>query len=997
MQEIFIDKAPTDDEKTIKTIAMWTTALMNTSGGLIVLYSNNPDSDKKRDHWIMGFESVLINNWIPESTFQSHVRFQYLEMGDQFRIYMFVCKVPHVITFTYNAYGRRAAGITPIRDGSRIEEMLTETRHIPEEDNYASALKHLTKDHPFYFNDPIPTGHRENQIIEFKHCYYTGASGKTDLIFFDAKELNRRLRGYFEYFSAFANTHGGSLVLGVEEGGKIPVIRGFQVVENQKKEEQRIINYLSQELSMCIWHADPDYQPCMGNDWDICFHDVIQDGNPNRKIIEILIPKHVGGMLLRSPIYYKVSDNGKNLVWNIKHDEETNAKQKKSFEDWKMHFHTGTTSSLTNDNQDYFRQHIESEVKQKQVSGDAVPDDGAGVYSDESAVNSSTETQDHTDESVENKLPKSFKDSESEYKTDISVNGLNLKDCCSLKMAKHMQNLSHTKAWYPAVEILRKLYPAYLDGVFKFINGREWSGVASVMDNAVMGMTTESEERTLHIDDYVLVCRVLIARTSESPTLVYCMKNTSTNNIRKEATSRVVEYALQDARKLKKEFLLLTINSSHQFQLFHFDVEVLILSREGDVHTLWDSTWKTSQPVEYPAVDSKVQYSIACNGLAERLLKTRADVKDRYGEILIEHLTEAQARILFETKERVLIVSGKSGTGKTVIALHLVHEALGRGCTGQDVLYICSGVGLREFITSQVHCHAVVVEKTDCLSQEVHRCLQKAKLVIVDDVHAIALGDNWKDDTLDLYKILFTCASKGTCEVAIFFDNEQDYKNRLPFEFDKRLRGVAEATEGMLPEHIKIVTLTERIRNSQEINRFMQANQNQANIPGTISCLNELRGDDILYEYIGDNVVETANIIHAKLHALKKKYSPRSIAILCDDSDQLQTTKALLKETFHRKFQDGKTYPITHTVMCKLDDFMGLEADAILFLLPKVFVRDKTMVNWKYINFVSSRARVRLELLLLWEPSLLLRSEVQKLTNLLDLFKTVSIYTVSID
>ncbi len=53
----------------------------------------------------------------------------------------------------------------------------------------------------------------------------------------------------------------------------------------------------------------------------------------------------------------------------------------------------------------------------------------------------------------------------------------------------------------------------------------------------------------------------------------------------------------------------------------------------------------------YPtSVDNEIQYDIACNGLAEGLLKRRSAVKDRYGEILVEHLTATQARILFETK-----------------------------------------------------------------------------------------------------------------------------------------------------------------------------------------------------------------------------------------------------------------------------------------------------------------------------------------------------------
>ena len=599
--------------------------------------------------------------------------------------------------------------------------------------------------------------------------------------------------------------------------------------------------------------------------------------------------------------------------------------------------------------------------------------------------------RDSEDSTEEIKLPKSFRESKSQYKSDIAVHALSLKHCCSVKMATFIQKLGHIKAWYPPSETLWKRFPAdccYMKAI-EFVDAKTWNGVASVIDFD-MESTSESVDCRSVLDNFRLVCRVLIARTSEPPTLMYFIHDRSTTacaEIPQESTTKLVKYALGDARKLKKEFLKSTVNRSHQTQLFHLDVEVQLIPGEGEITTVWDSTWENSQTVAYPPVDSEVQYSIVCNGLAERLLKTRSTVKDRYGEILIEHLTEAQAKMLLDRNERVLIVNGKSGTGKTIVALHLVQEALRQGHTSQDGLYICSSEGLMDFINSQVPCHTVVLEKTDSLSQDIQTTLQEAKLVIVDDVHAMSLGDNWEENPSHLYKILFTQASNCNCEVAIFFDAEQDYQDRLPPGFEKRLRSVAEATDGMLPEHIKIITLTERIRNSQEISRFMQANQSQAKIPGTISCLSELSGDGIVYEYIGGSVKQITNILNAKLDVLQRRYKPRSIAILCDESDQFHTLQDTLKRKFGRTFQEDRAYPIQHTVMCKLDDFMGLEADVVLFLFVETFVTDKSTVYWKYINFISSRAKLRLEFLLLRKP---VKDKERNLTNFLELFNTVS-------
>ncbi len=318
VQRVQMDKSPKDDERTSREIAKWTTAFMNTSGGLVVLYCNKPDSDQQRDRWLMGLESVLISNWIPESTFQSLIRFQYLEIGDQLRIYMFVGKASHKVTFTYNAFGRQATGIRPIKDAARIRQMLGETYNSSEAVKCHSAIKELLAEaQSLKVDDPIPVQYRENETIEFKHCY-RDKSNKKELDSFGAEEFRQRLQGdegYIEIISAFANTHGGSLVLGVEEGGKFPVARGFKIAEDQKP---RITNCLNAELDKCLWHGDPAYKPCLGRDWEILYHDVIDQAATPKQLIEICVPKHGGGMLLRSPMYYQIDKYGA-IDSNVKH------------------------------------------------------------------------------------------------------------------------------------------------------------------------------------------------------------------------------------------------------------------------------------------------------------------------------------------------------------------------------------------------------------------------------------------------------------------------------------------------------------------------------------------------------------------------------------------------------------------------------------------------------------------------------------------------------
>ncbi len=86
-----------------------------------------------------------------------------------------------------------------------------------------------------------------------------------------------------------------SLMLGVEESGKFPVVRGFPTTENQEEDEKCITEYLKKILQKCIWHWDPDYKPEKGKDWN-------EENGRERKIIEIGIAKHSGGVFIQSPV-----------------------------------------------------------------------------------------------------------------------------------------------------------------------------------------------------------------------------------------------------------------------------------------------------------------------------------------------------------------------------------------------------------------------------------------------------------------------------------------------------------------------------------------------------------------------------------------------------------------------------------------------------------------------------------------------------------------------
>ncbi len=961
----------------IQNIAKQITALMNTSGGLILLYHVYKDKteahyDKDRDKWIMGFEKLLSDNWISESLLRPVIRYKYLylEADGEFRIYIFVCRSRALSTFQFNAYSRLAASVRKfhVNDFPRVQELLDESHSTARVNRCRSQIKHILElTGTLKFGKSIPATHCESDTIEFKHCYNDHKS-QEELKEFNADKLNKRLDNNMDCLCAFANTQGGSLVLGVKEGGKFPVVRGFPIAQNQEDEERKLKEELEDKLNLCIWHADEDYKPIRHQDWDVHYHKVLGDVT-ERRMIEVCIAKHSGGMFLRAPVFYDVPDN-----W------EGEISKREDFILWKKLFlATRAPNSERRDTPRNLKKHEKNHST------------GTGLHGQEERA--AQEQPVIGEASVEVKAPKSFNESQSEYKSDIVVHGIRTHDCCTKHMAERLKKVKGD-IWYPSERYVRAQLPrdARSGKLISFLQDKKSEGLVSVI----------KMEGNYEIPDaYSEMCHLLKISEREAPLLMCCITSKYQGEIPETDKENLVAYALDSGRVLKRKFVMSIANQQYSC-VFHFDIELLRVSADEGVTPV--SVWKSVdvQPVIYPTESQDKQYTVACNGLSEYLLRKEDFVQSRYGKILTVHLTEEQAAIVNDitNRKRVLIVNGKSGTGKTIIALHLAMEAMKEG-SGQHVIYICSNEGLKSFIEyrlsrvyqkgereSRPPYYVMVLKSTGGFSSQ-KTILENAGLIIVDDVHDIQLDEGWESNTDDLYRMLFTCSAKKKNRVAIFFDPEQDYKKHLPDDFDKTLRNMAEKIPDLTNE-IEIKTLQERIRNTQAINRFMQANQNQAKIDGKIKCLNERQGDDIIYEYIGSNVDESADILNAKLDGLEGKFGARSVAILCDDDEQMIDMKKILADQFKRRFQDANIYPIEHTVMCSIEDFGGQEAEVILFLLPRKIRAENIKENWKYVNIISSRAIERLEFLLPWKLEEKNVEEQKILNDLLELFKTVS-------
>ncbi len=965
------------DKSTGEEIAQWLTALMSTSGGLVVLYSNRGESDKRRDQWLMKLKDHVTTKWITNPIYRSLIQYKYMKTKEgQIRIYLFVSKSSSIVTFEYNAYGRHATGIEPMIDKEEVRKLLGDVRQGTTDAVCTSQLKELLgARRSFYHNEEIPTEYCESQTIEFKH-YSWDDKDSNDVEFVASKIMSNLHRDdeLLRNVSAFANTVGGSLILGVKEGGKNPAVIGFRTTVNQGKEESDLTRDLENCLShSCVWSGNHDYQPVRGTDWDVFYYNVSHPGCKPRKVIEIRVLRHSGGMFVKPPTCCVANDNGNPVPL--------------TFQEWRERL-------CPTKKKDKGNQHIQTHVRASEDSPKELPDSSQPSTS-KSISNVTTGAGDLPDsqhsETVNVKVQKSFEGEE----VEITIHDLKLQDCCTGKMAKYLADHQGEKVWYPSVVATRMKNSDRIqyESLVKYINKTDWCGIATVIE-------IEREPSNQGYGSYTnvcLLCYVLIVPTKAHPKLIYCFGVDALQET--QYNEDHIKYALYHARKLKKKFLGLAVNQPHQSFPFHFEVQALAIHGTGDITQLWNSEGcnsqgKNNQPVSYPSAEHRATFAIACNGLAEELLRTRYRVKDRHGDVLVEHLTEQQARILLDRKERVLLVNGRSGTGKTVIALHLVQDARARGYTQKEILYICSSDGLKAFVSSQADCEVWVLKATNSLSkQQTHLLTETVKIIIVDDVHAISLSADWKRNPNDLYCLLFTHSAQYEAEVAIFFDPDQDFQSCLPEKFDTKLRDMAEriATKSngrLSTQDIKLHALKENIRNSRQINRFMQANQTQANVQGSRVCLNERQGDGVIYDFIGNNVEQNASYLNAKFRGLMQQYEERSIVVLCDDLMQMTTLETILRDKFEWNLQNSNTFPAQGIVVSMLEDFGGLEGDVVLFLLPPSFGAENRG-NWKYVNCISSRAKMKLEFLLPWDPDEN-PIRLQKTKIFLELFQTVS-------
>ncbi len=87
--------------------------------------------------------------------------------------------------------------------------------------------------------------------------------------------------------------------------------------------------------------------------------------------------------------------------------------------------------------------------------------------------------------------------------------------------------------------------------------------------------------------------------------------------------------------------------------------------------------------------------------LARILLDCKPYITDRYGNIMVKHLSSYQAKLLLGRRSKVMIVASKAGSGKTVLALEMARRIKKQYGKARKVILFCRSRGLAAFVKWQ--------------------------------------------------------------------------------------------------------------------------------------------------------------------------------------------------------------------------------------------------------------------------------------------------------
>ncbi|XP_070541551.1 schlafen family member 11-like isoform X2 [Ptychodera flava] len=249
-------------------------------------------------------------------------------------------------------------------------------------------------------------------------------------------------------------------------------------------------------------------------------------------------------------------------------------------------------------------------------------------------------------------------------------------------------------------------------------------------------------------------------------------------------------------------------------------------------------------------------------------------------------LSEQQFELLWQHQQyKELWVHGPPGTGKTVAAVEFIKQLLRRGCSTDEILYICEHQPLCEKIRSLQICKAVsrryfLANADDNTEKNTNKYYDKVKNIIFDEVQ------NFKDRDGDWYSLAEKIIKTG--------DNGRDCHGYLwafvdtSIQVHKFRTGIPDLTNKMTFE------LTKVLRSSKEICGFASKyfNSNDETDSGQLGCVNQYPGREVQFISCHSDCIKDVLPQLIEQYA-NQGYQAKDVAVLFSKRREAETWQGL--------------------------------------------------------------------------------------------------------
>ena len=920
--------------RTAENIAMVLSALINSGGGVLVVGLVTQARDIHLDACQ---EDIFIHiakqeKWIPEGVFTDTISCTKNEPKKE--IYFFASKAPQLVTHNSNAYYLIQRNPERIVENDVLIGMLRTC--TCENDAVCEKHKGLATKNQIVSTLANAEALTVNQLLsvpQSDETYFYRNYGLNNRSLCDVLSTQSVQCEMLELVSALANTKGGSIFLGVTNTAT-PTVEGYRLNENDE-------TITANRISDILAGTNPGSVTISGEGsggsrlyWKIFLHNVV-GSDTVKKVIEIRVEKCPGGMFCALPICLDIGYSGEIYQLN-------------SFAEWKKRLGQCTTESRKDEESDSYHKHFESRESTDQ---DTSP--GFNMQPEETLLAATRSKK----EAV----------SSSEFcwwRSDaVPAESLQFDKCCSKELAEGQMNIFAKFSTFPPLEAVIERHNgiAHLEDTLKkiFQEHQSHAGVAVIMENVpdcTLPIYASLKDLTpvYHVFDVVLLKEKL-------PPLIVSIFNAGCP----EAEAK--KYCLTLGQLLKRHCSQIVDSQNTSMKLF-FRCQLCFLG-EGYKYLQDEGCYPKDYMSPSTQTINTVRYA-----LARILLDCKPYITDRYGNVMVKHLSYYQAKFLLERRSKVMIVAAKAGSGKTVLALEMARRIKKRHGNRRKVVFFCRSRGLAAFVKSQTKGMEIFETVQECniksIAEVTIDTFNRYTDVIIDDAHAIPV--HGEPNTWQMYCSLFCSLQKRQTHAYIFLDPDmQDYRGCIPENFVRQLRTLAE--QYVTEYEVTIERLDKILRNSRRICQFMKTSMDSMKME-ELATVRQIPEDGVFfYNILGrdENQDEEATLMSQlqnmlRRHTRENRYCKKDITILTDNSED----KAWVKESLKGKYAtaDSTQFPVKSIVVDTLENFEGLESPVILFIIPRSWGTGY-VGSVKYRLCVVTRAISRLEFLLPWDPS----------------------------